>query len=233
MRKVFSRKNLGAGVVAVLAASLLASPASAAQTIGLPTFSGPAVPQPPVGYTNGNMMRAIYDAESAGTDFWVDRLLSRSGSDPSDADGGILMTRGRGAFMKVHSPSVIGFGGRVAYFESISDQAAYSVAITPGTFTEQVSQRWQAPSHWRSVHTSGSIRVNQTKFITDNNALVTNLAITNTGTASTTLQLRATSPYATTASGTELTGQRASYNSLTTLFPGWAATAGSRCQAAV
>ncbi|MFD0745221.1 hypothetical protein ACFQ1L_27990 [Phytohabitans flavus] len=83
------------------------------------------------------------------------------------------------------------------------------------------------------MHTSGSIRVNQTKFITDNNALVTNLAITNTGTASTTLQLRATSPYATTASGTELTGQRASYNSLTTLFPGWAATAGSRCQAAV
>ncbi|MDQ7906213.1 discoidin domain-containing protein [Phytohabitans sp. ZYX-F-186] len=213
------RKPLAAGVVAVVTAALLASPASAAQTIGLPTFSGPAVPQPPVGYNSGNMMRAIYDAEASGTDFWVDRLLSRSGSDPSDADGGILMTRGRGAFMKVHSPSVIGFGGRVAYFESISDQNAYSVAVTPGTFTEQVSQRWQAPSHWKSVHTAGSIRVNQTKFITDNNVLVTNLSITNTGSASTTLQLRATSPYATTASGSELTGQRASFNSLTTLFP--------------
>jgi hypothetical protein len=213
------RKPLAAGTVAVLAAALLASPASAAQTIGLPTFSGSAVPQPPVGYTTGNMMRAIYDAESSGTDFWVDRLLSRSGSDPSDADGGILMTRGRGAFMKIHTPSVIGFGGRVAYFESISDQNAYSVAITPGTFTEQVAQRWQAPSHWRSVHTSGTVRVNQTKFITDNNVLVTNLSITNTGSASTTLQLRATSPYATTASGSELTGQRAAYNSLTTLFP--------------
>ncbi|GAA4467967.1 galactose-binding domain-containing protein [Phytohabitans houttuyneae] len=213
------RKPLAAAAVAILAAALLASPASAAQTIGLPTFSGPAVPQPPVGYTTANMMRAIYDAEASGTDFWVDRLLSRSGSDPSDADGGILMTRGRGAFMKIHTPGTIGFAGRVAYFESISDQSAYTVAITPGTFTEQAAQRWQAPSHWRSVHTSGSIRVNQTKFITDNNVLVTNLSITNSGSASTTLQLRATSPYATTASGSELTGQRASYNSLTTLFP--------------
>src|SRR6185369_4307147 len=115
--------------------------------------------------------------------------------------------------------SVLGFGGRVAYFESINDQSAYSIAITPGTFTEQASQRWQAPSHWKSVHTSGSIRVNQTKFITNNNALVTNLSITNTGSASTTLQLRATSPYATTASGTELTGQVSSFKGLTTLFP--------------
>lgn len=24
---------------------------------------------------------------------------------------------------------------------------------------------WQAPSHWKSVHTSGSITVNQTTFI--------------------------------------------------------------------
>jgi hypothetical protein len=67
----------------------------AAQTIGYPTFSGPTVPQPPAGYTTGNMMQAIYNAESARTDFWMDRLLSRPGSDPSDADGGILMTRGR------------------------------------------------------------------------------------------------------------------------------------------
>ncbi|GAA4710238.1 galactose-binding domain-containing protein [Phytohabitans rumicis] len=213
------RKTLSIPLAALLAVGIVATPASAAQTIGFPTFSGPAIPQPPVAYNTGNTMQAIYDAESGGTDFWVDRLLSRSGSDPSDADGGILMTRGRGAFMKLHTPGTIGFAGRVAYFESISDQSAYTVAITPGTFTEQVAQRWQAPSHFKSVHTSGSIRVNQTKFITDNNVLVTNLSITNTGTASSTLQLRATSPYATTASGTELTGSRASFNSLTTLLP--------------
>jgi hypothetical protein len=213
------RRPLSFVLTAVLVASLLASPASAAQTIGYPAFNGPAIPAPPVGYSTGNTMQAIYDAEAGGTDFWIDRLLGRTGSDPADADGGILMTRGRGVFMKLHTPGTIGFGGRVAHFESLSDQSAYSVAITPGTFTEQASQRWQGPSHWRSVHTSGSVRVNQTKFITDNNVLVTNMSITNTGTASTTLQLRATSPYATTASGTELTGQRASYNSLTTLFP--------------
>ena len=42
----------------------LPAPARAAQTIGYPTFTGPAVPQPPVGYTTGNMMQAIYNAES-------------------------------------------------------------------------------------------------------------------------------------------------------------------------
>ncbi len=205
---------------ALTAATLVSftGPAVAAQTIGFPTFSGPAVPQPPVGYTTGNMMQAIYNAESAGTDFWMDRLLARPGSDPSDADGGILMTRGRALFMKLHTPSVIGFGGRVAYFESISNQNAYSIAVTPGTFTEQVAQRWQAPSHWRSVHTSGSIRVDVTKFITHNNVAVTNLSITNNGGSSTTLQLRATSPYATSGSGSELTGSvNAVQNNLTTI----------------
>ncbi|CAM5617279.1 F5/8 type C domain-containing protein OS=Streptomyces violarus OX=67380 GN=FHS41_005252 PE=4 SV=1 [Streptomyces violarus] len=36
------------------------------------------------------MMRAIYDAESSGTDFWMDRLLARSGNDPA---GPWLMSR--------------------------------------------------------------------------------------------------------------------------------------------
>ncbi|WP_246001980.1 MGH1-like glycoside hydrolase domain-containing protein [Allorhizocola rhizosphaerae] len=191
-------------------------PSSAAQTIGYPTFNGPAIPQPPVGYTTGNMMQAIYDAESGGTDFWMDRLLARPGNDPA---GTWLMTRGRALFMKTHTPSVIGFGGQVAYWESINNQSAYSIAITPGTWTEQASQRWQAPSHWRSVHTSGSLTANVTKFITDNNVAVTNVSIRNNGSSSTTLQLRATSPYATSGSGDELTGQVNAYNNLTTLFP--------------
>jgi hypothetical protein len=162
------------------------------------------------------MMRAIYDAESSGTDFWMDRLLARSGNDPA---GPWLMSRGRAVFMKEHDPSKLGFGGKVAYWESINDNSAYTVAITPGTFTEQVSQRRQVPSHWKSVHTSGSVTVDQTKFITDNNVAVTNLSIKNNGTSSTTLQLRATSPYATTGTGSELTGQVNSYNNLTTIRP--------------
>lgn len=210
---------VSAAIVLTTSAVAAATPASAAQTIGFPTFSGPAIPAPPVGYTTGNMMRSSYDAESGGTDFWIDRLLARSGSDPSDADGGILMTRGRALFMKVHNPGTLGFAGRVAYFESISNANAYTVSVSPATLTEQVSSRWQAPSHFRSLHTGGSIRVDQTKFITANNVAVTNLAITNTGSAASTLTLRATSPYATSGSGGELTGQVSSFNGLTTLFP--------------
>jgi hypothetical protein len=156
------------------------TPAHAAQTIGFPTFTGPAIPAAPVGYTPGDMMKSIYDAESSGTDFWMDRLLARSGNDPA---GPWLMSRGRAVFMKTHDPAVLGFGGHVAYWESINDQNAYSVAISPGTFTEQVAQRRQAPSHWKSVHTSGSVTVDQTKFITDNNVAVTNLSIKNNGSA--------------------------------------------------
>jgi hypothetical protein len=200
----------------LLAALLAAPPAYAAQTIGYPTFSGPAVPAPPVGYTTGNMMQSIYDAEASGTDFWMDRLLSRSGNDPA---GSWLMSRGRALFMKTHTPGTLGFAGQVAYWESIDNRSAYTIAVTPGTFTEQVNSRRQAPSHWKSVHTSGSITIDQTKFITENNVAVTNLSIRNGGSGSTTLQLRATSPYATTGSGSELTGQVNAFNNLTTLYP--------------
>ncbi|WP_327584243.1 discoidin domain-containing protein [Nonomuraea sp. NBC_00507] len=191
-------------------------PAAADQTIGFPTFGGPAVPAPPGSYTPGNMMQAIYDAESSGTDFWMDRLLARPGNDPA---GTWLMTRGRALFMKTHTPGTLGFAGQAAYWESISNNNAFTLAVTPGTFTEQVNSRWQAPSHWKSRHTSGSITIDQTKFITDNNVAVANLAITNGGSASTTLQVRATSPYATSGSGSELTGQVNAYNNLTTIFP--------------
>ncbi|GAA5066012.1 hypothetical protein HNP84_001225 [Thermocatellispora tengchongensis] len=206
-----------AAALLLLAGLLTAAPAAHAdQTIGYPTFSGPAVPNPPGSYTTGDMMRAIYDAESSGTDFWMDRLLARTGNDPA---GTWLMTRGRALFMKTHRPGTLGFAGQAAYWESISDANAYTIAITPGTFTEQVGQRRQAPSHWRSVHTSGSITVTQTKFITHNNVAVTNLSIANGGASPATLQLRATSPYAASGSGAELTGQVNAYNNLTTLYP--------------
>src|ERR1700754_586190 len=198
------RPRVAAGLVAVLTGGLLsviaATPAHAAQTIGFPTFNNTgSIPQPPVGYNTGSTMQAIYDAESSGTDFWMDRLLGRSGNDPA---GTWLMTRGRGAYMNTHTPSVIGFGGNAAYWDNISSQGAYTITPSPGTFTEQSAQRFQAPSYWRSVHTSGSIRITVTKFITHNNVLVTNMDILNSGTASATVSLRATSPYAATGSGT-------------------------------
>lgn len=197
-----NRRPLAYGVAALLVTAALnvplATAAHAAQTIGYPTFTGGTIPAPPVGYSTGDTMQAIYDAESSGTDFWMDRLLARTGSDPA---GTLLMTRGRGAFMYTHNPAVIGFGGNAAYWDNISSQNAYAVTASPGTFTEQTAQRKQTPSHWRSVHTSGSVRLEVTKFITHNNVLVTNLAVVNTGTASATVQLSAVSPYATTGSG--------------------------------
>ncbi|MEO6088692.1 MAG: hypothetical protein ABIQ18_36840, partial [Umezawaea sp.] len=221
---LLTRRAKRARWAVVLAAVLVAAgtttplhPASAAQTIGYPTFSGPSIPAPPVGYNTGSTMKAIYDAESAGTDFWMDRLLGRPGG--GDPAGALLMTRGRGLYMNTHDPAVIGFGGNAAYWDNISSQNAYAVTITPGSFAEQVSGRWQGPSHWKGVYTSGSIRVDMAKFITHNNVAVTNLSIVNNGSASTTLQLRATSPYATSGSGSELTGSRAVKNNLTTIYP--------------
>lgn len=215
---------------AVLGALLVPTPtAAAAQTIGYPTFSGPAVPAPPVGYSTGSTMRAIYDAESGGTDFWMDRLLARPGNDPA---GTWLMTRGRGLFLYTHNPAVIGFGGNAAYWDNISSQNAYAVTVGSGTLTEQVSGRWQAPSHWKGVYTGTGLRVEVAKFITHNNVAVTNLTVTNTGSASATVPLRVTSPYATTVSGSELTGSRQVKNNLTTIRPrlsgdGFAAAGGA------
>ncbi|NLT56179.1 MAG: hypothetical protein GXX79_16820, partial [Actinomycetales bacterium] len=214
------RSGLAGATTALLIAGLLpvllATPATAAQTIGYPTFSGPTIPAPPGTAGVGTTMQSIYDAESGGTDFWMDRLLARPGNDPA---GTWLMTRGRGAYLYTHDPAVIGFGGQAAYWDTISGQNAYAITISPGTFTEQVSQRWQAPSHWKGVYTSGSVRVAVTKFITHQNVAVTTLTVSNAGSSSTTLQLRATSPYATTVSGSELTGSRAVKNNLTTIRP--------------
>ncbi|MFC6092593.1 discoidin domain-containing protein [Saccharothrix lopnurensis] len=204
-------------VLTLLGALLVpAEQAVAAQTIGYPTFSGPAIPAPPVGYSTGSTMRAIYDAEAGGTDFWVDRLLARPGNDPA---GPWLMTRGRGLFMYTHNPGVLGFGGNAAYWDNISSQNAYAITVGSGALTEQVANRWQAPSHWKGVYTRTGVRVDVAKFITHNNVAVTNLTVTNTGSAATTLPLRVTSPYATTATGTELTGQRQVKNNLTTIRP--------------
>ncbi|WP_246635845.1 MGH1-like glycoside hydrolase domain-containing protein [Actinoplanes hulinensis] len=218
-RAVVRRLRAYTSILILILASLAVSPrpAHAAQPIGFPTFGNAgSIPAPPVGYSTGDTMRAIYDAEAAGTDFWMDRLLARTGNDPA---GTWLMSRGRAAFMYTHNPAVIGFGGNTAYWDNISSQNAYAITASTGTFTEQVAQRRQTPSHWRSVHTSGSIRLEVTKFITHNNVLITNVAVVNTGSASSTLTLTATSPYATTVSGSELTGTRAVKNNLTTLYP--------------
>ncbi|MDG0813467.1 hypothetical protein [Cohnella rhizosphaerae] len=78
-----------AGTVAVSA--LVVPPAAASSAAALPTFAGPGAVTEPVGYSTGNMMRAIYDADlnaGDGTSFFMDRMLARPGDDPSYGTNG-------------------------------------------------------------------------------------------------------------------------------------------------
>jgi hypothetical protein len=219
------RSALALLVSTVLVVTMTALPASAQQTIGYPSFGGPAdLPAEPAGYTTRGMLPAMYEADLAagagtgGADFWMDELLAREGTDPA---GNQLMTRGRALYMYTHSPNVIGFGGQVAYWDDIDGRAAYTVALGDGGYSQDVATRRQTPSYWRQTYTNAGtgFRVEVTKFITNANVAVTNLAITNTGDAAAALPVRVSSPYATVPDGDELTGVVDARNAVTTLFP--------------
>ncbi|SDT24877.1 Ig-like domain-containing protein [Actinoplanes derwentensis] len=205
-----------------------------------PVFKGDANPVPDdrTGYTPHNQLQAVFDADvaagagsSTDDDFWIDRMLARTGNQPGGSNGDAnqyLFSRGKALFMKTHQPGVIGFGGEVAYIESIEGgQGAYtitaSVAGTDVTLTEDAAQRKQTPSYWRGVFTNSAagLRVVQTKFITDANVAVTNLELTSTNGAAKDVTLTATSPFARTVIGSdpELTGAVRAFNKLTDLFP--------------
>jgi hypothetical protein len=218
--------TLSITLVTTLATAVLTTPAAAEQTIGFPTFGGPAdpVPDEPAGYTTRGMMQAMYEADLAAgagqpdTDFWMDALLAREGSDPA---GNQLMTRGRALYMYTHSPNVIGFGGQVAYWDNIDGRAAYTITLGDGGYSQDVASRRQTPSYWRQTYTNAGtgFQVEVTKFITNANVAVTNLAITNTGDAAQQLPIQVSSPYTTTPDGDELTGIVDAPNAVTTLFP--------------
>ncbi|MET8990650.1 Ig-like domain-containing protein [Nonomuraea wenchangensis] len=203
--------------VLALTASLMVSPAGASTELGMPVFTGAdPVPDEPVEYDPRRMMKAIYAKEKGGDSYWIDRMLARPGDDPA---GTWLMSRGRALFMKTHDPAKIGFGGAVAYWESIDDRDAYTVSL--GTaLAEDVPKRLQMPSHWSGVYAGDGLSVGVKKFVTAENVAVTTLEITNTGTAARTVPVTVTSPYARTADGErELTGVVAARNKLTTIFP--------------
>jgi hypothetical protein len=220
-RKVFAALAVvlvfgsGVGLVAT-------QPAAAEQTIGLPTFTGPDEPVPaePAPFTVDDTMRAMFEADLAngdGTDFWMDRLLERRGPDPA---GNQLLTRGRALFMAAHNPNVMGFGGQVAYWDVINGQAGYTISLGDG-FSETVAERVQQPSNWQGTYTNPDtgVDVRVTKFITESNVAVTNLAITNTADDTQTLPIEVSSPHATTPDGDELTDVVDARRGLTTLFP--------------
>lgn len=223
-RRTFGRSALALALSTTLVTTLattFATPAAAEQTIGFPSFGGPADPVPPepAGYTTRGMLAAMYEAEKDGTDFWMDRLLARTGPDPA---GTWLMTRGRALYMYRHNPNVIGFGGEVAYWDNIDARSAYTITLGDGSgWSQQVATRHQTPSYWRQDYTNpeAGLAVEVTKFITDNNVAVTNLAVTNTGDQEQQLPVQVSSPYATTPDGNELTDVVDARNAVTTLFP--------------
>ncbi|MFB4283253.1 Ig-like domain-containing protein [Nonomuraea sp. MTCD27] len=201
-----------------LTASLGAAPSLAAQDdLGMPVFTGAdPVPAEPVGYHPRKMMEEIYRKEKGGDSYWIDRMLARPGNDPA---GPWLMTRGRALFMKEHDPRKLGFGGYVAYWESIDNRDAYEISLG-GTLTEDVSKRLQMPSHWTGQYAGDGLAVGVKKFITHENVAVTTLEITNTGSAARSVPITVTSPYTKTPDGDrELTGTVWSRNKLTTIFP--------------
>jgi hypothetical protein len=191
---------------------------------GTPTFGGSSTPIPtePGGAYDPttNRLQAIYNADIAtgGTSFWFDRILARpflSGDSTS------LYTRGRGLYMYTHTPGTLGFAGGYAYRErpTGASQNLYTVAISGATLSETTSARTQFPSYYQATFTATGLSVNEKKFITYNNVAVTYLTITNTGSASTTRTITASSPIATTASGSELTGTVSARYALTTVLP--------------
>ena len=125
-------------------------------------------PEPGAGhrcrYTPGGQLQAIFDADAAAgagasteNDFWFDEMLARMGTAGSfDDNNQWLFTRGRAAFMKEHSPGILGFGGQLAYWESIDGRGGYTITAQVGaanvSLTEDTTLRKQTPSYWRSVH---------------------------------------------------------------------------------
>ncbi|MEC0268969.1 Ig-like domain-containing protein [Paenibacillus anseongense] len=196
---------------------------------GMPVFTNAAgnvvVPAEPAPFNaSSSRMMDMYQADLAagGTSYWMDRILTRKGNDPT---GTYLMSRGKALYMYTNSATVIGFGNNIAYFDLLN-QKGYSIQIPGVTFTQDANKRVQTPSYWSAFYNATGYTLEETKFITDNNVAIDNVTITNTGTTSKTFDLTADSPFAKTASsdGTELSGTFDVRNNLTKVYPRFSGT---------
>ncbi|MGH3927576.1 MAG: hypothetical protein ACRDTT_32735, partial [Pseudonocardiaceae bacterium] len=171
---------------------------------------------------SASMLEDIYDADVAagGGSYWIDRILER----PAGGSGGDeLYTRGRALFMYTHDEDDLGFGGGWAYRErpTGSSENMYTISVSDASFSESEGDRAQYPSHWTSVHNAAGLTAEQTKFITHDNVAVTLLTLTNTGSATTSRTVTATSPPTTetSADGSERTGEVVTRYQVTTVTP--------------
>src|SRR3954469_5876367 len=134
---------------------------------GTPVFAGldNPVPAEPVAYDPAkNMLRAIYDADSAagGGSYWFDSILQRPFS--SAAGETTLFTRGRALYMYTHTPGTLGFAGGYAARERPrgSSQSLYTVTMPGSTVTETTASRLQYPSYYTGAFTSPGLSVAET-----------------------------------------------------------------------
>ncbi len=178
-------------------------------------------------------------ANGAGTDtdhdFWIDRILARTGNTPNGKDGkndagtysfdgadnnAILFTRGRAAYMYTHEPSRLGFVGDAAYWDQ-TGKDGFTVTVDGQSLTEDASQRKQTPSYFKTVFANAdkSLTVTEVKYITNNNVMVANLTLDSAKGGDVTLT--ASSPFVTTGADgdAELTGRVNVKNNLTTIYP--------------
>ena len=192
------------------------------------------MPDGPVAFDpTRNMLQAFFDADQAagGGSYWIDRVLERPGEGAGGAGERALYTKGSALFMYTHSANILGFagqgtganqgGGGFGYREPIAGNITnlYTVTVSGDALTEQTADRRQYPSHWSSVHTGGGLRVDQRKFITENNVAVTILTLTNTGSEATTRTITAGDAEAVTQSfdGDERVGSFNTRYNLTTV----------------
>lgn len=171
-----------------------------------------------VSYTDRDIMMAIYQADLAngGDSFYMDRVLARTGVSNGNAgangndDANTFLTRGRALYMYTSSPSVIGFGGRVAYHQPLTGNM-YSVTFASNgeniSTREQSANRVNMPSNWTSTYTVGSsLTADVTKFISQQNVAVTAITLNNVSETEQTVTVNAASGFVTDRSQVEIGG---------------------------
>ncbi|HMR49802.1 MAG TPA: Ig-like domain-containing protein [Arachnia sp.] len=242
--KITPRRRAGAAVAATLAASLflspLCTPRAAADDdapgkpqsdLGYPVFTGSTKPVPDTGVTydaTRGYLPMVYAkdlADGAGSsvdkDFWMDRMLARTGALYDDNEKKVAFTRGRALYMKVHNPAIPGWAGQTSYWETTDKGDGYVLSLYEGdnkiALTEDVARRKQTPSYYHQVFTGSGARLIVTKFITHENVMVSNVSVEDTSGANRTFRLEAASPHAWMPDGEELIASFPAKNNITML----------------
>lgn len=232
----------GGAVMALLLslASLVAPSGATAQEqrnadIGYPRFKGDPQPVPATGvaFSPGGYLAKVFAGDLAhgagsepGKDFWIDRLLARTGTGGGFGDSNNwLFTRGRAAYMYTHKPEEPGFVGDAAYGFKTGHDALFRLQAEldgkPLSLKEVATARRQTPSYFTTVFedATAGVRLRLVKFITQENVAVAEATLSSLDGRAHALTLKAASPMATHADGDELVGAFQAHNDITTVFP--------------